>query len=85
MVVEDHTEARAAMRLLLEAEGYDAVGAVDGQEALDHLRRGRASLILLDLMLPHNNGSEFSMSHHTVKLRRGRYTSPETETEGDAT
>ena len=63
MVVEDHTEARAAMLLLLEAEGYDAVGAVDGQEAFDHLRRGRASLILLDLMLPHNNGSEFRAEH----------------------
>ena len=59
MVVEDHTEARAAMLLLLEAEGYDAVGAVDGQEGLDHLRREGASLILLDLMLPHKNGAEF--------------------------
>lgn len=36
------------------------ITAADGREALDHLRRGeRPRLILLDLMMPRMNGSEF--------------------------
>ena len=53
LVVEDEDAARAGMEQLLRAAGYEAVGAPNGQAALELLRSGlRAKVILLDLMMP---------------------------------
>ena len=60
LLVEDDRELHEAMTAILDAEGYRVIGAFDGQQALDRLREGvRPSLILLDLMLPVKNGSQF--------------------------
>ena len=60
LLVEDDVELHKAMAAILEAEGYRVVGAFDGQEALDRLRRGlHPSLIVLDLMLPVKDGQQF--------------------------
>src|SRR5690349_7130370 len=60
MVVEDEADAREAMVELIEGEGFAAVGAVLGQEALDILKSGtRPSLILLDLKMPVMDGWGF--------------------------
>ena len=44
LVVEDEEDLREMMRDALELNGYAVVTAQDGQEALDELRRDRASL-----------------------------------------
>ena len=60
LLVEDDVVLHEAMRHILDAEGYRVVGAYDGQEALDRLRRGLVpSLIVLDLMLPRKDGQQF--------------------------
>jgi CheY-like chemotaxis protein len=60
LVVEDETAARAGMEQLLRRAGYDAVGAENGQAALDLLRSGvRAKVIILDLMMPVMDGWTF--------------------------
>jgi two-component system, chemotaxis family, chemotaxis protein CheY len=60
LVVEDNTDAREAMTAFLEGEGYHAVGAANGQEALGHLRTSRVfCVILLDLGTPVIDGWEF--------------------------
>lgn len=60
MVVEDEADAREAMVELIEGEGFAAVGAVHGQQAIDMLRSGtRPSLILLDLKMPVMDGWGF--------------------------
>jgi CheY-like chemotaxis protein len=60
LVVEDEAPARAGMEQLLRRAGYDAVGAANGQDALDLLRSGiRAKVILLDLMMPVMDGWAF--------------------------
>jgi len=60
LVVEDNVDAREAMTAFLEGEGYDVVGAANGQEALGHLRTSPIfCVILLDLGTPVMDGWEF--------------------------
>jgi CheY-like chemotaxis protein len=60
LLVEDDFDMRDALIPILEYEGHRVVGAANGREALDQLRAGpKPSLILLDLMMPVMNGTEF--------------------------
>jgi two-component system chemotaxis response regulator CheY len=63
LVVDDDRDIREAMADALEAEGYRVATASDGLDALRWLRSqpdgARASLILLDLMMPNMDGVEF--------------------------
>lgn len=59
LVVDDDLDIRETLLELLELEGYTTRGAANGQEALDRLRQVRASVILLDLMMPVMDGFEF--------------------------
>ena len=60
LLVEDNVDAREAMTAFLEGEGYDVVGAANGQEALGHLRTSPIfCVILLDLGTPVMDGCEF--------------------------
>jgi CheY-like chemotaxis protein len=56
LVVEDDVDGGAALKQLLESEGFVVEVAVDGEEAIDLARRFRPDLILLDLVLPRVNG-----------------------------
>jgi CheY-like chemotaxis protein len=60
LVVEDDTDVREALVLLLEQEGIGALGATNGRDALDRIEEGfRPQLILLDLMMPVMDGERF--------------------------
>jgi len=65
LIVEDDGETREMIAALLSTEGFHAVSAEDGLEALHLLRvvRRRAPnvpcLILLDLSMPRLSGHEF--------------------------
>jgi CheY-like chemotaxis protein len=60
LVVDDDRDIREALCILLSAEGYRAVSAANGEEALSYLSsRELPSLILLDLMMPIMDGWEF--------------------------
>jgi CheY-like chemotaxis protein len=60
LFIEDESDLRPALTVLLELKGYRVDWAGDGHEALEHLRRGdRPNLILLDLVLPGMDGWEF--------------------------
>jgi two-component system, OmpR family, response regulator CpxR len=65
LIVEDDPDVREMLAALLVQEGFHAVAAEDGLEALHLLRavRHRAPqvpcLILLDLMMPRLSGHEF--------------------------
>jgi two-component system alkaline phosphatase synthesis response regulator PhoP len=58
LVIEDDPSIVLGLRMNLEAEGYHVDVAEDGETGLALARRGRAHLIILDLMLPRLNGFE---------------------------
>jgi CheY-like chemotaxis protein len=65
LIVEDDASVREMLTILLVSEGFHAVSAEDGLEALHLLRvvRRRAPnvpcLVLLDLKMPRLGGNEF--------------------------
>jgi CheY-like chemotaxis protein len=57
LIVDDDRDTRQALRLALEADGYAVSEAIDGERALDQLRRATAPLVvLLDLLMPTLDG-----------------------------
>jgi CheY-like chemotaxis protein len=58
MVVDDDEELREVLCEALVEEGYEAIEAGDGEQALAKLKQQSADIILLDLMMPKMNGWE---------------------------
>jgi len=58
LIVEDDPAIRRLVEKLLTRRGIDIVTAHDGREAIDHLRDGDFSVVVLDLMVPEVNGFE---------------------------
>ena len=58
-VVDDDESIRESLCEILNDEGYAALGASNGQEAMELLRHRRPCLILLDLMMPVMDGPTF--------------------------
>ena len=58
LVVEDEESFSDALSYMLRREGFDAVVAPTGPEALAEFDRGGADIVLLDLMLPGLPGTE---------------------------
>jgi DNA-binding response OmpR family regulator len=58
LIVEDDPAIRRLVEKLLTRRGMEIVIAHDGREAVDHLRNGDFSVVVLDLMVPEVNGFE---------------------------
>ena len=58
LVVEDEESFSDALSYMLRREGFEAVVAVSGPDALAEFDRGGADVVLLDLMLPGLPGTE---------------------------
>ncbi|GAA3156038.1 response regulator transcription factor [Blastococcus jejuensis] len=58
LVVEDEESFSDALSYMLRREGFDAVVAGTGPDALAEFDRGGADIVLLDLMLPGLSGTE---------------------------
>jgi CheY-like chemotaxis protein len=59
MVVDDEPDILAMVEMILNRKGYETVLAEGGEEALKLLRETKPDLILLDLMMPRMDGTEF--------------------------
>jgi CheY-like chemotaxis protein len=51
LVIEDDADMVAAIRMPLEANGYDVVGASSGEEGLAKVKEVAPDLIILDVMM----------------------------------
>ncbi len=62
LVVDDETEVRDLIKLVLEKKGLHVLEAVDGQNAIDILQSGdnmvNVGVILCDIRMPRVNGLE---------------------------
>ena len=54
LVADDEPEIREVLRMMLESEGYDIVGACNAQEAVD--RTEGVDLVILDILMPGESG-----------------------------
>lgn len=59
LIVDDDKKMRTMLRIYLEEDGYQVVEAAHGREALYVARYEKPDLILLDLMMPEMDGTEF--------------------------
>ena len=73
LVVEDEVVTRNLLRQLLLDSGCVVDEAVDGEQAVEKLRTGKYSVILLDIVLPKLSGTnvmDFLREHDPDALER---------------
>jgi signal transduction histidine kinase/CheY-like chemotaxis protein len=70
LVVDDDAGLRQLVARMLQAAGYAVVEAENGRAALERLREGPPSVILLDLMMPEMDGFEFLAALRTHEAWR---------------
>ena len=58
LIIEDDSSLRKTLQEFLGADGFDAVGAEDGEEGSKMAKEGNPDLILLDVILPKKDGYE---------------------------
>jgi DNA-binding response OmpR family regulator len=58
LLVDDEQAVQTLLTYPLRKEGYEVVGALDGQDALDRFGEERFDLVVLDIMLPKLDGIE---------------------------
>src|SRR5215510_6501705 len=58
LVIDDEAAIRDSLRMTLEYEGYEFVGAATGQEGLVLAEREGPDLVLLDVKMPGMDGLE---------------------------
>jgi two-component system, NtrC family, nitrogen regulation response regulator NtrX len=58
LVIDDESAIRDSLRMTLEYEGYDFLGAATGQEGLALAEREAPDLVLLDVKMPGMDGIE---------------------------
>jgi len=56
LLVDDDPDIIEAVRFSLDQEGYEIITAADGMEALEKARKIKPDLIVLDVMMPKENG-----------------------------
>ena len=58
LIVDDDDGLRESLQLVLSAEGYEAIGAANADEALAAIERAPFELVLCDLRMPGMDGME---------------------------
>lgn len=66
LVVDDIENERRALVIGLRLEGFDAIGAANGEDALTLLKEHHFEVVLMDLMMPAMNGLQLARSIRNI-------------------
>ena len=58
LIVDDEKDIISLLKYNLQAEGYETISAMDGEAAIKSAKKEQPDLILLDIMLPEQRGSD---------------------------
>ncbi|MBR3999731.1 MAG: response regulator, partial [Clostridia bacterium] len=67
LVVDDDKHTRQLLRAILENEHYTVSTAADGEKALALMDNEHIDLVVLDIMMPHMDGYEFTKALREVE------------------
>ena len=56
LIIDDESQIRSMLRLMLERVGYEVMEADDGMEGIRQYRDNPADLIITDLIMPNKDG-----------------------------
>jgi CheY-like chemotaxis protein len=56
LVIEDHSDTREMLSVLLRKKGYYVIEAEDGRDGVSKARGTNPDLVIMDLTLPHMDG-----------------------------
>ena len=56
LIIDDESQIRSMLRLMLERVGYEIAEAPDGIEGIRQYRENTADLIITDLIMPNKDG-----------------------------
>ena len=56
LIIDDESQIRSMLRLMLERVGYEVIEAADGMEGIRQYRDNPADLIITDLIMPNKDG-----------------------------
>jgi CheY-like chemotaxis protein len=59
LVVDDEADVRKFLSAVLEKRGYNTLTAADGKEAFEIAEREMPDLVILDLQMPDQTGTDF--------------------------
>ncbi len=62
LVVEDTLNTRKLLGAVLKSNGYNALYATNGEEALEVLEHSQVDLMIIDVMMPKMNGYELTQT-----------------------
>lgn len=62
LVVDDQDQVRQLVREILEQSGYEVEEARDGKEGLDRYRTRSTDLVIMDILMPDQDGLETIMT-----------------------
>ncbi|HPE95884.1 MAG TPA: response regulator transcription factor [Bacillota bacterium] len=68
LIVDDEANIREVIREYSEFKGYECDEAVDGMDAIDHVKKNDYNLIILDIMMPRLDG--YSACKEIKKLKQ---------------
>jgi two-component system nitrogen regulation response regulator NtrX len=66
LVIDDEAAIRDSLKMILEYEDYQFVGAVSGQDGLATIQRERPDAVLLDIKMPGMDGMEVLRKIHAL-------------------
>jgi two-component system nitrogen regulation response regulator NtrX len=66
LVIDDEAAIRDSLKMILEYEDYQFVGAVSGQDGLAAVQRERPDAVLLDIKMPGMDGMEVLRKLHAI-------------------